>query len=248
MGIWRDFDDLRERLGGVAQDESDGDNLAILLASYFEPGIEDDELDESETWKLGALDKADAVLAAIHAHYAPTLEAERTARKAAEEEIVSLRARAEKAEKDLVEARLKLFPYADAPTITGLSWNGFYLIGDQKSIKELKRLENRSSQLEVFSAAFDERIKAATARAERLEAALAATQARVAAAESTSAEILKTNAELVASLGKMGGEIAELVDALREARDIQASTATEASNVPLWPIDSILARYGKGQG
>lgn len=66
---------LRISLAGVAQDETSGDNLTILLASYFEPGIENEELDDSGTWKQGALDAADSVLDAIHAHYATQLDA-----------------------------------------------------------------------------------------------------------------------------------------------------------------------------
>lgn len=157
MGVWRDFDDLRQTLGGVAREESGGDNLAILLASYFEPSIESDELDESETWKQGALDKGNAVLDAIHGHYVAALHSERD---------------------------------------------------------------------------------------------------RAQTAESTSAEILKTNAELVASLGKMGEEIAELVEALREARsEIDYWLNLTPHRIPdrfrfgtVAHLDSILARYGKGSG
>lgn len=77
------------------------------------------------------------------------------------------------AERD--EAKCKLFPYADATSISGMSWNGFYLIGDKKSVNELKRIEHRSAQLEQFAAAYDadcERISAelAEARADYLNA------------------------------------------------------------------------------
>lgn len=64
---------LRQTLPGIAQEECRGDNLAILLASYFEPGIDDDEMDDSETWKQGAIDAANRVLDAIHAHYSPAI-------------------------------------------------------------------------------------------------------------------------------------------------------------------------------
>jgi len=64
---------LRSSLPGIAQAECGGDNLAILLASFFEPGIESDELDDSGTWKQGAIDACDRVLDAIHAHYAQTI-------------------------------------------------------------------------------------------------------------------------------------------------------------------------------
>jgi len=68
----------------------------------------------------------------------------------------------------LKEARAKLFPYADATEISGMSWNGFYLIGDEKSINELRRLENRSSQIEIFKAAFDEKVATLEAENARL--------------------------------------------------------------------------------
>lgn len=76
---------LRASLPGIAQEECGGDNLAILLASFFEPGIESDELDDSGTWKQGAIDACDRVLDAIHAHYTQALTGARA-------EIVSLRA------------------------------------------------------------------------------------------------------------------------------------------------------------
>lgn len=73
----------------------------------------------------------------------------------------------------LKEARAKLFPYADATEISGMSWNGFYLIGDEKSINELRRLENRSSQIEIFKAAFDEKVATLEAENARLRARVA---------------------------------------------------------------------------
>lgn len=66
---------LRRTLAGIARDECGGDNLSILLASYFEPAIEDDELDDSGTWKQGAIDACNKVLDAIHQHYATAIEA-----------------------------------------------------------------------------------------------------------------------------------------------------------------------------
>lgn len=71
------------------------------------------------------------------------------------EQIGSLLREMEGAEADRDDARRKLFPYADATEISGMSWNGFYLIGDEKSVKELRRIEHRSAQLEQFSRAFD---------------------------------------------------------------------------------------------
>lgn len=66
--------ELRRKLPGVSCLAFRGDNLAIFLASEFEPGVESDELDESGTWKQGALDLADQVMDAVHAHYARAID------------------------------------------------------------------------------------------------------------------------------------------------------------------------------
>lgn len=68
------------------------------------------------------------------------------------------------------ELERRLFPYADDTEVSGMGWGGFYLIGNKASISELGRLENRSSQLEVYQRGFDERHKAEKARAEQAEA------------------------------------------------------------------------------
>ena len=70
--------------------------------------------------------------------------------------------------------RLKrmLFPYAEDKEISGVTWNGFYLIGNRKSVDEFKRLENRAAQLEVYRAEFVRRNEAAEAERDRLKAAL----------------------------------------------------------------------------
>ncbi|CDP50667.1 hypothetical protein [Devosia sp. DBB001] len=67
--------ELRQHIGGVSVDLFGGDNLAIFLVSEFEPRIKNKTLDESGTWKQGAIDATNLVLDAIHAHYAPTIEA-----------------------------------------------------------------------------------------------------------------------------------------------------------------------------
>lgn len=85
-------------------------------------------------------------------------------------EIAALLSERTASEAALKEARAKLFPYADATEISGMSWNGFYLIGDEKSINELRRLENRSSQIEIFKAAFDEKVATLEAENARLRA------------------------------------------------------------------------------
>ena len=70
--------------------------------------------------------------------------------------------------------RLKrmLFPYAEDKEISGVTWNGFYLIGNRKSVDEFKRLENRAVQLETYRAEFVRRNEAAEAERDRLKAVL----------------------------------------------------------------------------
>lgn len=110
-------------------------------------------------------DRSDARREEIFRAAADALEALQAEREA-------LQARAEKAEGERDEARARLFPYADDTEISGMSWNGFYLIGNSKSIGELKRIENRSAQLEQFSAAYEEAIAREKARIAELEAGL----------------------------------------------------------------------------
>lgn len=74
QGEGRMSDKLRLELPGVSSPVMDGDNLAITLASFFEPSIEGDDMDESGTWKQGAIDAANEVMDAIHAHYADEIE------------------------------------------------------------------------------------------------------------------------------------------------------------------------------
>lgn len=68
--------ELRRTLAGVTCDAFGGDNLAIFLASEFEPGVDSDEMDDSGAWKQGALDLADSVIDAIHAHYVALIESQ----------------------------------------------------------------------------------------------------------------------------------------------------------------------------
>lgn len=62
------------------------------------------------------------------------------------------------------EARRMLFPYADAKEISGISWDGKYLIGDKKSIEYFHEMKNRGEQIDVYKRAFDERIAASEAK------------------------------------------------------------------------------------
>lgn len=93
-----DLQKLRLSLGGVETPCMGGDNLAVCLASLFEPGIESDELDDSGTWKQGAIDAMDQVLDAVHAHYAARIAELEAALSAAN-------ARAEAAERDSAKYR-----------------------------------------------------------------------------------------------------------------------------------------------
>jgi hypothetical protein len=69
---------LRRELPNVSAPAMRSDNLCITLASFFEPLIDSDEMDDSGTWKQGAIDASNEVMAAIHSHYAVALaEAEK---------------------------------------------------------------------------------------------------------------------------------------------------------------------------
>jgi hypothetical protein len=85
-------------------------------------------------------------------------------------ESIDWKAQAEAAETRIKELEGMLFPYANDRQISGMSWGGFYLIGNEKSIDELRRIENRSAQIEVFSKAYDESKKALTAERDTAEA------------------------------------------------------------------------------
>jgi hypothetical protein len=60
---------LFERLGGVETPMMEGDNLSVLLASYFEDP--DDETDDETGWGETALKGMEEVLEAIRAHFQP---------------------------------------------------------------------------------------------------------------------------------------------------------------------------------
>lgn len=56
--------------------------------------------------------------------------------------------------------RQKLFPYADATEISGISWDGKYLIGDKASIKFFHEMKNRGEQIDVYKRAYDQNLAA----------------------------------------------------------------------------------------
>lgn len=70
------------------------------------------------------------------------------------------------------ELRAKLFPYADATEISGISWDGKYLIGDKASIREFHEMQNRGLQIDVYKRAYDESLEVLKARVKSLERAL----------------------------------------------------------------------------
>src|SRR5690606_21309334 len=60
--------------------------------------------------------------------------------------------------------RARLFPYADGPsTLCGRSWNGFYLIGDEKSIKEVERMEYQAAHARALRERVDDLLAKLTA-------------------------------------------------------------------------------------
>lgn len=63
-----------------------------------------------------------------------------------------------KLKEEVRRLRAMLFPYADAKSISGSSWAGCYLIGDDKSIKELNRLLSADQAYKTCRTDFDERI------------------------------------------------------------------------------------------
>ncbi len=79
----------------------------------------------------------------------------------------------EDAERERDEARRKLFPYADTTEISGISWDGKYLIGDKASIKYFHEMKNRGEQIDVYRRAYEEGLAAAKAVAKSAEAKLA---------------------------------------------------------------------------
>lgn len=71
------------------------------------------------------------------------------------------------------ELRAKLFPYADATEISGISWDGKYLIGDKASVRFFHEMKNRGEQIDVYKRAYDERLAAKDAEIAALNAELA---------------------------------------------------------------------------
>lgn len=72
-----------------------------------------------------------------------------------------------------------LFPYADRTDISGMSWDGKYLIGDKASISAFREMQNRGLQIDVYKRAYDEKEAALKARAEAAEAEVTRLQAEI---------------------------------------------------------------------
>lgn len=73
---------------------------------------------------------------------------------------------------EIVALRAKLFPYADATEIAGISWDGKYLIGDKASINFFHEMKNRGEQIDIYKGAYDERVAAKDAEIDKLRKAL----------------------------------------------------------------------------
>jgi len=65
---------LREGLGGISTHMMRGDNLAILLCTFFENP--DEVADDDFGWTPSAITGYEQVCDAIHAHYKPHLESQ----------------------------------------------------------------------------------------------------------------------------------------------------------------------------
>lgn len=77
-----------------------------------------------------------------------------------------------KAADEISSLRAKLFPYADANEISGISWDGKYLIGNKASIRFFREMKNRGEQIDVYKLAYDQNIAAKNAEIERLRDSL----------------------------------------------------------------------------
>lgn len=72
----------------------------------------------------------------------------------------------------IAELEAFLFPYAHNKEISGISWDGKYLIGDKASISAFHSLKNRGEQIDVYKQSYDQNLAAAKTRAEAAEARL----------------------------------------------------------------------------
>lgn len=85
-------------------------------------------------------------------------------------EISRLLSTLESLQRENERLRQFLFPYADRTDISGISWDGKYLIGDKASITAFHEMKNRGEQIDVYKRAYDQNEAALKARAEAAEA------------------------------------------------------------------------------
>lgn len=74
----------------------------------------------------------------------------------------------ESLEAQVSSLRAKLSPYADATEISGISWDGKYLIGDKASITFFHEMKNRGEQIDVYKRAYDQNLAAKDAQIAKL--------------------------------------------------------------------------------
>lgn len=70
------------------------------------------------------------------------------------------------------DLRARLFPYADAKEVSGISFDGKYLIGDKASVDYFREMANRGEQIDIYKRSYDENLAALQAKVDRLLASL----------------------------------------------------------------------------
>ena len=77
-----------------------------------------------------------------------------------------------KAEQERDAYRSKLMQLADATEVSGMSWSGFNVLGDKKSIKAVQSAVHYAGQIEEYRKAFADRLKQVEAERDALKAEL----------------------------------------------------------------------------
>ena len=77
-----------------------------------------------------------------------------------------------KAEQERDAYRSKLMQLADATEVSGMSWSGFNVLGDKKSIKAVQSAVHYAGQIEEYRKAFADRLKQVEAERDALKEAL----------------------------------------------------------------------------
>jgi hypothetical protein len=136
------------------------------------------------------------------------------------------------------DLRRKLFPYADATEISGMSWDGYYLIGDRKSLDKFNSVMHRADQLEVYRKAYDEHVARLITQVEELTRANSALNDEcqrsmdTIAAERKRAEAAERERNRYKELADKRNRLAlsSLSAADTAIRDLRAALATEKEN------------------